>query len=432
MQPVYQEYIRFLNDNGCDTTWFRENTHWIDNNLIKAFLPNGKIVSLYKLYVNDVLEVSLEKHKSNPGDVQFETWAQTIQRMQPHIEEIEAASIAKMKSFCVTQDRMIVNLNSTGKDSMVVTALATKAGLQFETYFNVTTLDVAESNKMANKLGLKKIFPERKYGGFYQYIQAARDQQMIPSRLNRFCCQYFKERPTIAFFHEDSKILFLMGMRNQESQRRSNYEDVWKNDKWGSRDWIALLPIREWTEFDVWLYILAYNLEINPKYKYGYDRVGCGIACPNYTKYTWVLDKYWYPKMYNRWRRILRDDFIKSNKWLIMNCTINEYITKAWSGGVFRSTPTDAAIHEFAEYSGLQIDVAKRYFNRYCANGCLDTRRNPKRIKSKEVLAMNMKMFGRATDHFLCKKCLMKELGWDDAQWKSHVRGFKLQGCSLF
>lgn len=432
MQPVYPEYIRFLNDNGCDTTWFRENTYWIDNNLIKAFMPDGKRVSLYKLYVNDALEVSLEKHKSNPGDVQFETWTQTIQRMQPHIEEIEANSIAKLKSFCATQDHMIVNLNSTGKDSMVVTALATKAGLQFETYFNVTTLDVAESNKMANRLGFKKILPERKYGGFYQYIQAGEGIQMIPSRLNRFCCQYFKERPTIAFFRKDSKILFLMGMRNQESQKRSTYEDVWKNDKWGSRDWIALLPIREWSEFDVWLYTLAYNLEVNPKYKYGYDRVGCGIACPNYTKYTWVLDKYWYPKMYNRWRRILRNDFIQSNKWLVMNCTINEYVTKAWAGGVFRSAPTEAVIHEFAEYSGLQIDVAKRYFNRYCANGCLDTRRNPKRIKSKEVLAMNMKMFGRATDHFLCKKCLMKELGWDDAQWKFHVRGFKLQGCSLF
>lgn len=67
--------------------------------------------------------------------------------------------------------RRIINTNSTGKDSMVVTHLAEKAGLDFETYFNVTTLDVAESNRMAAKNGYRKILPDPQYGGFYQYIQ---------------------------------------------------------------------------------------------------------------------------------------------------------------------------------------------------------------------------------------------------------------------
>ena len=83
----------------------------------------------------------------------------------------------------------------------------------------------------------------------------------------------------------------------------------------GERDWIALLPIRQWSEFDIWLYILSEDIEINDKYRYGYDRVGCGIACPNYTKYTWVLDKYWYPYLFNRWRNILRNDFMKEFGW---------------------------------------------------------------------------------------------------------------------
>ena len=110
------------------------------------------------------------------------------------------------------------------------------------------------------------------------------------------------------------KLLFLFGIRNEESTKRSNYQDVWRNDKWGKRDWIAILPIRKWSELDIWLYILDEEIEINDKYKYGYDRVGCGIACPNYTKYTWVLDKYWYPMLFYRWREILRRDFINNNK----------------------------------------------------------------------------------------------------------------------
>lgn len=192
---------------------------------------------------------------------------------------------------------------------------------------------------------------------------------MIPSRLNRFCCNYFKESPTIDYFSNEESLIFLFGMRNEESTKRAAYTDVWINEKWGNRDWIGVLPIRQWSELDIWLYILDEGIEINDKYRYGYSRVGCGIACPNYTKYTWVLDKYWYPYLFNRWREILRNDFINNNKWLIMNCTIEEYVTKAWTGGAFRSEPTKEVIQEYAVYSGLDLDVARKYFNRYCSNG---------------------------------------------------------------
>ena len=255
---------------------------------------------------------------------------------------------------------------------------------------------------------------------------------MIPSRLNRFCCNYFKESPTIDYFYDDEPLIFLFGMRNQESVRRSGYKDIWKNEKWGERDWVALLPIRQWSEFDVWLYILSEDIEINDKYRYGYDRVGCGMACPNYTKYTWVLDKYWYPYLFNRWRNILRNDFINNNKWLIMNCTVDEYVTKAWTGGVYRDEPTEEVISEFSKYSGLDISIARKYFNRYCANGCINKRRQPLRIKDRNALAMNMKMFGRNINRFLCKKCLMKEFGWSKSQWDEKVSEFKAQGCQLF
>lgn len=90
--------------------------------------------------------------------------------MLPHLRNIEAASIDLLKQHGQC-GRRVVNTNSTGKDSMVVTHLAKKANLNFDTYFNVTTLDVAESNKMAKRNGFKKIFPDPKYGGFYKYIQ---------------------------------------------------------------------------------------------------------------------------------------------------------------------------------------------------------------------------------------------------------------------
>lgn len=435
MQPIFKEYAHFLHDNGCDISWFQERTYWLDHNIVKAFTRGGqRLVSLYKIVVSDDLTVALTKHKQNVDGLQFESWDETIARFRLHLESIEHDSIALLRQYGIGTERKIVNTNSTGKDSMVVTHLAKKAGLNFETYFNVTTLDVAENNCMAKRNGFKHILPNPEYGGFYKYIQRydGGGNQMIPSRLNRFCCNYFKESPTIDYFPDDEPLIFLFGMRNQESVRRSGYKDIWKNEKWGERDWIALLPIRQWSEFDVWLYILSEDIEINDKYRYGYDRVGCGIACPNYTKYTWVLDKYWYPYLFNRWRNILRNDFINNNKWLIMNCTVDEYVTKAWTGGVYRDEPTEDVISEFSQYSGLDISIARKYFNRYCANGCINKRRQPLRIKDRNALAMNMKMFGRNINHFLCKKCLMKEFGWSKSQWDEKVSEFKAQGCQLF
>ena len=227
-------------------------------------------------------------------------------------------------------------------------------------------------------------------------------------------------------------MLFLFGMRNDESNSRSGYTDIWINNKWGNRDWIGLLPIRKWSDLDIWLYIFRENIEINPKYRMGYSRVGCGIACPNYSKSTWVLDKYWYPNLHQRWRDILKADFTINNKWLIMNCTVDEYINKGWNGGVFRPEPTVEVIDEYTEVSGLNRDVAEKYFNKYCSNGCLNKRHQPRKIKDKETLAMNMKLFGRNTNKFLCKKCLMKEYEWNNNDWNALVEDFKCQGCKLF
>lgn len=172
IQPVFSEFIRFLSDKGCDTAWFRERTFWLDRNIIKAYVSGGGgLVSLYKMVVDDKLNVTLTRHKQNKDGLQFETWDETIARKQEHLNELEAQSISVLQQHCSDQSRRIINTNSTGKDSMVVTHLAKKAGLSFETYFNVTTLDVAQSNRMAKRNGFIPIVPRPEYGGFYSYIQ---------------------------------------------------------------------------------------------------------------------------------------------------------------------------------------------------------------------------------------------------------------------
>lgn len=425
IQPIFKEYIKFLCDNGIKLP-IQEGTYWLDNQIVKAYGKDGRLYYLYRLKINDDLTMTCKQHpdfKHTKG-VEFETWQDTIQRNHTNMFLNELCSLALLQKYGKDTDRKIIDLNSTGKDSIVKTDLAKRAGLNFDTYFNVTTLDVAESNLMAKEQGYNFIYPDlQKYGGFYQWREK---ENMVPSRLNRCCCKYFKEDATINRFNSKDKLLFLFGMRNDESLSRSDYKDVWCNKKWGKkRDWIGLLPIRKWSELDIWLYILKYNLPINMKYKYGYSRVGCGIACPNYSKTTWVLDKYWYPKMYQRWQKILATDFVKNYKWLIMNCTLNEYIQKAWTGGTYRNEPTPETIHEFASYKGISDELAKNYFCHSCEE-C------GKRIKDKDELAMNMKFISRDTQEFYCKEHLSQVLGIDEKKYNELIKNCKLQGCQLF
>lgn len=69
-------------------------------------------------------------------------------------------------------------------------------------------------------------------------------------------------------------------MRNEESVTRSEYQDIWYNPQWADLTWVGVLPIRKWTELELWLYTIHNNLPINAKYKKGYQRVGCHICRP--------------------------------------------------------------------------------------------------------------------------------------------------------
>ena len=427
MNPIFNEYIKFLNDNNVNIN-INEGYYWLDNQIIKAFDTEGNLHKIVRLKIDNNLNITY-KYYNKDMEFSIQSWQDTMKMNNERLNSIESDSIALLKQYNLNTERTIIDTNSTGKDSMVKTYLAKKAGLDFKTYFNCTTMDVADSNIMAKKNDYIFTFPDKEHRSFYKWRE---EKNIVPSRLNRCCCMYFKEEPTINSFDKTDKLLFLFGMRNGESSNRSGYTDEWKNDKWGNRDWIGILPIRQYTDLDIWLYILREGIEINSKYKKGYERVGCGIVCPNYSKSTWVLDKYWYPKMYDKWQNILRKDFIHNYKWLVMNCTIEEYVKQAWTGGTFRPEPTEEVIQEFATYKEIDLDIARKYFLRHCMNGCKNKKGSIAIIKDKDVLAMNLKLFGRNTEKFKCKKCLLKEFEWNKTDWNKQVEDFKNQGCKLF
>lgn len=389
-----------------------------------AFATTIYIV-IYPNFPNERLDCTKLKSYDNISDVDLASWQDLIELQKEHLTQLEADSLEliKEKTEKFNTYTSIIPV-SMGKDSMLTCHLVRKIYPETKAIFNNTSLDCADTYRMVKTFHNCEIMNPEK--GFYQYVKS---DHMIPSRFARFCCRIFKVGVMVSQLDHNHPYLMWMGMRNEESNTRSGYQDEWINEQeWGKTCWQGILPIRKWSEMDVWLYTIWKNIDINSKYKKGYSRCGCNIACPFYTKSTWILDKYWYPQAYERWRNILKEDFIANKKWIIMNCTIDEYLTQAWNGGTFRDEPTDEVIQEFAEYNGLNVGdtkVARQYFNKYC-DEC------EKRIKDKTTLAMNMKFHGRDVSKFLCKKCFKKLYEMDDDKWNKYVESFKRDGCALF
>lgn len=429
MNPVFKEYIEFLKDtSGERLPELTEGYFWLDRQIIKGFDRQGNIHKFFKVNVNNNLSavsITIPKGYKTLNEIDLISWKDLIDMNYNHLRKMESDSfkLIKEKTEKYKGHTPLIPV-SMGKDSMVVAHLVRNLYPDTKAIFNNTSLDCADTYLMVKKFPNCEIMNPSK--GFYQYVES---DHMIPTRFARFCCRMFKVGVMVSKLEHEHPYLMWMGMRNQESATRSEYTDEWINEsEWGKTNWQGVLPIRKWTELDVWLYTLWRNLDINPKYKKGYSRVGCHCACPYYNKSTWILDKYFYPDAYRRWRNILQKDFIRNRKWLIMNCTIEEYLTQAWNGGTFRDEPTQEVVEEFARYNGLEAvedKVVKQFFNKTCSD-C------KKRIKDKTTLAMNMKFHGRETTKFLCKECFQKSYVMDSEKWNYYVAAFKRDGCVLF
>lgn len=351
-------------------------------------------------------------------------WNTVVEIFNKDLEQkVSTAKAFLRQMYTENPDIPIFVSTSTGKDSEVSLDLINRVlnPSQYKVVWCNTSLDSADTYRIVNQHDdWIKLNPKE---GFYNWI---RRLGFIPTRFNRGCCNLYKEQATVTYFKHIYSAVWVMGLRNAESYTRSTYTKIWNFPQWekANLDWKCYSPILRWTDLNVWLYILKYHLTINPKYKKGYTRVGCNIACPFYTKSTWCLDEYWYSKGYQRWHRILHQDLIKNKKWANLNCTSREYHFN-WNGGLVRKIPTEQVKQDMIQETGLSSNVVDNYFNHTC-DECHAN------VRNSTVLAMNMKFNGRNTNKFLCKRCFKKLMNWKESDWNKQINTFEEQGCELF
>lgn len=154
---------------------------------------------------------------------------------------------------------------SGGKDSIVIKKLADMAGIKYQSYYNVTTIDPPELVYFIrqNYSDVKWNRPEK------HILEKMLDKGFPPTRRQRWCCELYKEN------NGTGKII--TGIRAKESPRRKNrrfIEFCFRN-----KHIIYINPILNWTESDIWEFIKKYNLKYCSLYNEGFKRTGC-LFCP--------------------------------------------------------------------------------------------------------------------------------------------------------
>lgn len=182
----------------------------------------------------------------------------------------EQQAIRLLKAL--SNDQPIEISYSGGKDSDVILTLAQMAGIDHRALYKNTTIDPPGTIKHAKERGAEVIQPALP---FLKIIE----KKGFPTMRARFCCEILKEYKILDYA--------VQGIRRSESTRRAaRYKEpvICRFYRKGEKTNITL-PILEWTDEDVALFITSNGVPCHPLY---YDeagnfqvkrRLGC-MGCP--------------------------------------------------------------------------------------------------------------------------------------------------------
>lgn len=318
--PVFLQEKRLLSkildDNLCEkNVWYLGSSYYlIDGKRIRApyidFYKNRRHFS-----IAEELRSDIENEDSIPNeDLYIKANKRYINELIYEAEDYITTLVEKLKQTPGKNYMPTVSF-SGGKDSTVVSRIVRDA-LQDESvihYFGDTTLEFPSTHIYVDDYFRKEnpftpMLPSETENDFFKLCKVFGP----PSKFERWCCTIFKtSNLNTEYQNLVGNSLTFLGIRHSESKERQNYERTQDHSKIGSQ--INAMPIIEWHDCDVWLYILYKGIRFNDAYRWGYKRVGCW-CCPNNSDWSMMLTDIYYPELSSKWKTMLYDFATKTNK----------------------------------------------------------------------------------------------------------------------
>lgn len=249
--------------------------------------------------------------------------------------------------------------DSGGKDSTCVVKLCEMAGVKFDAHYHATTIDPPQLVRF-----IRQHHPETKIEKpEYTMQELIIKKQFPPLRTQRYCCAELKE------LHGSGRIV-VTGVRWAESRKRrenrglvtvkgknihvagDDIDAEYTKNKFGiilnadndeSRRMVEMCyrthetlvnPIIDWTDEDVWEFIMRYNVPYCELYDCGFKRLGC-VACPLGGSASMQRELEFFPqfkKFYIRTFDEMLDARRKAGKSINRHWTDGESVLRWWAG----------------------------------------------------------------------------------------------------
>ena len=332
-QPVFQDEINLLRNKFSisipDTLkkfelWVSPSTYTYYHDGEPVFKLNGfekqKVsVKVYNPIKKSLLEISEKKYLELIKLANLEFF---------QLYEYEAKNFIE-KTIKKYRKKTIFVSFSGGKDSCVISRLTMDAlgRSNILHLYSDTTIEFPDTYSFIQKF--KNNYP------LLPFVTCRSDQLDFfeiaekigpPSRILRWCCSTHKTNPLgniVNVLNPTNGVLAFDGVRKAESTRRSNYQRISVDHKIGGET--LARPIFNWTDFQVWLYIIIKNIPINSSYEKGFRRIGC-LYCPFNSSWSEIMIKHYYKDYYQKWF-----DFLKRHAQTIKHKNPESYINGGWT-----------------------------------------------------------------------------------------------------
>lgn len=313
------------------SVWYGGNSYIVDGKRVKVSVTTANKWSLEKI---KEIKLTYDEWVSSIDRTFFENniaaFVEANKDRYNFINEEAIHYIQGYKDKYAIEDMMVSF--SGGKDSTVTSHLVNKAlGTNKVLHvFGDTTLEFPSTIEYKKRFrlneesqGVRILTAKNREKNFEELCKVIGP----PSRVMRWCCTVFKtgaiQKTISSAFKDKTNLLTFQGIRRSESASRSKYERETDSPKI-SKQTVAL-PIIDWIDFDIWLYILTTGIDFNDAYRLGYTRVGCW-CCPNNGGWSEFLSKVHMYDQYVHWREVLVDfakqigkpdaeDYIDNGNW---------------------------------------------------------------------------------------------------------------------